>query len=384
MPSKSATPTTLDRVTLATPTHVVEALLLDEAVYLTSTPVIPYPILTSACEGDYPEKARPLCTSTKNCDCLLAIACFSKAMKIIEMILKDYKHRLSKDTIGNMLAVEYVSENLDIVSLFFNNLDRRIMRPICIDQFNSACDLGFDRTLEHLLQNCKHLIKIEDFAFNPFGACRHPKVVALLYEAYGDALIELYPSWARLIKADQSECPDLRHSGTCANIFYSICNSCDIVKARELCGLKGDNCDRLLIAALDLRSHEIANMILKDFGHRLSRITVRCQLTIAYAEKTMNIAGMIVDNLSTEMLRSAYVDTLNNDCCEGRVHIVKHLLQHKRGIFKIDDLKLQRPLLIKHDEIVDLLYEAFGDALLKRYPSLTRPKGITPFNNCQA
>ena len=219
-------------INLATPTHIIEAYLAKRAPLChisgsvltapmsyncsndnsTSTETDLNSLLASVCEDDNINRARALCTSTDVCDRLLNTACDSKAVKIIVMILRDFKHLLSKDTIEKMLGMDYVRMNLDVVNLFLNNLDALTLRPICINRFNVACNLGFDHTLKHLLQHCKHLILTEDFAFSVAEASSYPKIVELLYEAYGDALLDLYPEWTGFVKAK----PSIDALNTCA------------------------------------------------------------------------------------------------------------------------------------------------------------------------
>ena len=135
------------------------------------------------------------------CNRLLISAVMTKALNIAEEILTKYKHLLTQTYIDSGVALAYDHEGLEMAALFLANLSDLSLRNICVGALNASCEVGHERVTQQLLQLRRDLFKIEDLKINKDVSDIKPAIVDMLYEAFGDALLERYPSWTDFVRS---------------------------------------------------------------------------------------------------------------------------------------------------------------------------------------
>ena len=140
------------------------------------------------------------------CDHLLTSAVAAGAHEIVELILSKYKDLVHEAYIMSALGKAFDAEDSEMASLFLMHLsDEVLKRAGSIDRFNTACELGQEFTVRHMLEYRKDLFKLDDLAFHGDSTSRQAKIVDLLHKAYGDALFVRYPLWLELARSKDQE-----------------------------------------------------------------------------------------------------------------------------------------------------------------------------------
>lgn len=135
------------------------------------------------------------------CNRLLISAVLTKTLNVAEEILTKYKHLLTQKYIDSGIVLAYEHENLEMIALFLTNLSDEVLRNICVCALNTSCEIGHEHIAQKLLQLRRDLFKIEDLDIDRDVCDIKPVIVDMLYLAFGDALLEHYPSWAVTVRS---------------------------------------------------------------------------------------------------------------------------------------------------------------------------------------
>lgn len=150
--------------------------------------------------------------------------------------------------------------------------------------------------------------------------------------------------------------------------MHSICVKKDLEKAKDLCRTLPFSCNSLLVIASS-NAPVIVDMILKDFAFELNSNTIAYILHKASKGEKTQIADRLFDVLGDETLKPVCAKMFDTACKINIENDLRYLLEKRRHWFSIEDLSFTESYTRNIKNIVNMMYEAFGDDLLKRYPS---------------
>lgn len=167
--------------------------------------------------------------------------------------------------------------------------------------------------------------------------------------------------------------------GSVTNGLLKLCGECDLKMADLVLRRCGKYvCGRLLTSAVVKKAPRIVDMILTSFRHTLQKGDVEAGFSMAYQNLEMN--SLFLDNIGGDTLRAISIDVINTACESGLDHVVDHLLRHRKHWFTVQDFTFSTDVSNDFPEIADLLFEAYGDLILDRYPSWVRPNRAAPYH----
>lgn len=135
------------------------------------------------------------------CDRLLSVAAAANTIETVKLIMTNYKHLTDQSIIDDNLAMAYAKGNMEIVKLLTTDLSPEVLQKTCIRILNESCITGHTYMVQHILQNNKHKLKVSNLTVCEDLIDHKPKIADLLYGTFGEALLERYPSWTRVVKS---------------------------------------------------------------------------------------------------------------------------------------------------------------------------------------